>query len=90
MAYLLLEMARRLAAQWFYSRLRGDQEDGDVNVGLLGFLLAFVSVFFSVCSLFFFSGFPFFCSFIFSPSARLPLPGFYKARDGPGGCNGWQ
>ena len=76
---------------WFAG---GDQEDGDVNVGLLGFLLAFVSVF-ALCAVFFsvFLGFlflllgsPFFSSSL--PPARLPLPSFYKARDSPGGGNG--
>ena len=39
---------------------------------------------------FFWVSFFFFCSLIFSPFGRLPLPGFYKARDNLGGGNGWQ
>ena len=111
-------MVRRLAAQWFYSRLRMTfpsvfllllwwwkcrlsvrvllflicrrrWEDGDVNVGLLGFLLAFVFLYamFLLCVLGFFlcfSGFLFpvlspFCWFCLFSSFSLSFsPVFFS------------
>ena len=61
----------------------GNQEDDDVNVGILSLLLAFISVYCFLCL--------YFLGFFFPapPSlARSPLPSFYKASGNLGGGNG--
>jgi hypothetical protein len=81
------EMMKVTACCWgssFFWFAGGDREDSDVNVGFLGLLFAFVSVF-VVCTIFFVSVFwvSYFYSLVFSPFSPprgCLLPSFYKAR----------